>query len=408
MKRRNFLFLQGPCTPFFAALADHLASLGYQVFRINFCGGDTLYWGQRPSIRYRGKPEELDTFISDIYKQYGITDQILFGDRRPVHRPAVEKAKQHGVRTHVFEEGYFRPYWITLEREGTNAHSLLPRDTQWFYRAGQRIPEQSKPTPFQSSLKVRAIHDIAYHIASIVNPFLFSEYRTHADNIAPIEYLGYIKRFSKLKFFKQREQSREHSLINSDKPYFLLPLQLNGDAQIRDHSSFAHMGDVMEHVLSSFSRSAPEDTILVIKNHPLDMGLMNYDRLLRKLEKQFHVENRIVYLETGNLTSLINHAKGVITVNSTTGFVSLELGVPTFCLSDPLYHLPGLTYQGTLDDFWTMHTPPDREFFECFQKVVLYSVQINGGFYSADGISLAVENASRVLLSEHSPLEEIL
>ena len=30
-----------------------------------------------------------------------------------------------GLRIHVFEEGYMRPYWVTYERGGTNGHSRL-------------------------------------------------------------------------------------------------------------------------------------------------------------------------------------------------------------------------------------------------------------------------------------------
>jgi capsular polysaccharide export protein len=54
-------------------------------------------------------------------------------------------------------------------------------------------------------------------------------------------------------------------------PYYLLPLQLNSDAQIRDHCRFDDMNGVMEFVLESFATHAAGDARLVIKNHPLDM-----------------------------------------------------------------------------------------------------------------------------------------
>ena len=77
-----------------------------------------------------------------------------------------------GIRTHVFEEGYFRPYWVTLEREGVNRHSLLPRDAAWFYDIEGRVPEFSAFEPFHAPFRVRAAHDVAYHVASAVNPVL--------------------------------------------------------------------------------------------------------------------------------------------------------------------------------------------------------------------------------------------
>ena len=122
-------------------------------YKVNFNAGDWLYWGGRPAWNYRGHVSGLLDFLDDKYRKFGITDQILFGDRRPVHRPAVNHGEACGVRTHVFEEGYFRPYWVTLEREGVNGHSLLPRDPDWFWDVGARLPDYGDGQPFQSSFK---------------------------------------------------------------------------------------------------------------------------------------------------------------------------------------------------------------------------------------------------------------
>jgi hypothetical protein len=124
LTRRNFLFLQGPASSFFARLADRLSALGHGVFRINFCAGDRAYWGARPARNHRSGALGLAERLEAVYREHGITDQILFGDQRPVHRAALDQGAAYGVRTHVFEEGYFRPWWVTLERDGVNAHTL--------------------------------------------------------------------------------------------------------------------------------------------------------------------------------------------------------------------------------------------------------------------------------------------
>lgn len=408
VQRRHFLFLQGPATPFFARLADRLKADGHRVFRIHFCAGDVFYWGGRPGWFYRGGLDELQGFLDEKYRRYGITDQILFGDRRPVHRPAVAHGEACGVRTHVFEEGYFRPWWVTLEREGVNGHSLLPRNPDWFRAVGARLAEPSKVTPFTSPFRVRALHDVVYHLAGALNPLLFPQYRTHATVTAPVEYAGYLKRFAWLKLIRKREHQRVRALIESDVRYYLLPLQLNSDAQIRDHSRFAHMGEVIEHVLESFARHAPSDAKIVIKNHPLDMGLMNYGKIIRDCERRFDLAGRTVYLEEGDLVFLLRHARGVVTVNSTVGLLALEHGRPTVTLSDPIYNLPGLTCQSPLDDFWMSASAPDTGLYACFKRVVMAATQVNGGFYCSRGISLAVENSARILTAARSPLEEFL
>ena len=42
--QRSFLFLQGMATQFFAKLGAALAKKGHDVHRINFNGGDKLFW----------------------------------------------------------------------------------------------------------------------------------------------------------------------------------------------------------------------------------------------------------------------------------------------------------------------------------------------------------------------------
>lgn len=406
--KRSFLFLQGPCTPFFGRLADRLTADGHSVYRVNFCGGDAFYWGLRPAWNFRGDVAGLRDFLDEKYRRHGITDQVLFGDQRPVHKPAADHGEACGVRTHVFEEGYFRPHWVTLEREGVNGHSLLPRDPDWFAEAGRKLGEPEAPITFHSSLRVRALHDVVYHVAGLVNPVLFRGYRNHAPVIAPLGYAGYLRRFARLRQIRDAETATAAELIDSGEPFFFLPLQLNSDAQIRDHSRFAHMGEVIEYLLESFARHAPTACRLVIKNHPLDMGLMNFRRIIRACSRRLDLSRRVVYLEDGDLNSLVARASGVVTVNSTVGMVALELGRPTQTLSDPIYNLPGLTFQGNIDNFWTQPEPPDMNLFACFRRVVMRAAQINGGFYSARGIALAVENGARVLTAECSPLESLL
>lgn len=406
--KRSFLFLQGPSTPFSTRLADRLAAEGHAVHRINFCAGDALYWGPRPSWRYCGGVDELRDFLDDKYRRFKITDQILFGDRRPVHRPAVDHGQTCGVRTHVFEEGYFRPWWVTLEREGVNGHSLLPRDPGWFREKGERLGEPDGIVPFSSPFRVRAVHDVAYHIAGLLNSLLYPRYHNHAPITAPVEYAGYVRRFAMLRLIRRREHERVEALISSKRHYFVLPLQLNSDAQIRDHSRFRDMGEVIEYVVESFARNAPSDCHLVIKNHPLDMGFMPYARIVAETERRYGLEGRLHFLEDGDLVALVKYARGVVTVNSTAGLVVLEQGTPVITLSDPIYNLPELTSQDHLDDFWRNPLPPDAEFFSRFRRVVLHATQINGGFYCRKGIELAVENASVVLTAEKSPLERLL
>lgn len=402
---RSFLFLQGVCSPFFMRLAQSLKADGHAVHKIQFNAGDWLYWSGGGASSFRGSLAKLPEFLDQKYRQLGITDQVLFGDCRPVHRPAVEHGRALGLRTHVFEEGYFRPHWVTLERDGVNTHSLLPRDPQWFMDVGRRLPEAAAVQPFRSPFRVRAAHDIAYHSAGFWNPLAYPRYRTHSTITAATEYAGYASRLPMLRWHAPRDEALIAQLFSDKAPFYVLPLQLGSDAQIREHSMFNDMAEVMEFVLASFARHAPAQSRLVVKNHPLDTGLENHRRTLRALTARFGLEGRVDYIETGNLDALLSRARGTVTVNSTVGAISLGLNCPTMALSNPIYDMPGLTFQGTLDDFWREGTPPDAQLFQHFRSVVIHTTQVNGGFYCRDGIALAVQGSHRLLAAERSPLE---
>lgn len=405
---RSFLLLQGPCTAFFRRLAQHLTSRGHRVHVVNFNAGDFAFRRGLACHDFRGELSELPEFLADIWQRHGITDQVMFGDRRPIHRPAIEHAASHGVRTHVFEEGYLRPHWVTLERDGVNGHSLLPRDPQWFVKAAEHMA----PTPsirFRSSFKVRALNDVAYHLAGLANPLAYPHYRNHAPVTAPVEYAGYIKRFTLLRLrYRKQAAQRINDLVSRKAPYFVLPLQLNGDAQIRDHSRFKDMRDVISDVMTSFAAHAAPDAQLVIKNHPLDMGLLDYASYIQRHALRLGIEQRVVYLESGDLNRLLPEAAGLITVNSTAGLVALEHRCPTLTLSDPIYAVPGLTCSSTLNAFWQNAQRPDAALLQSFLITLRYCTQVNGGFYCDTGMDLAIRNSTTLLEADRSPLEEML
>ena len=407
---RHYLFLQGVSSPFFAMLENQLRLEGHRVSKVAFNVGDLAYWWPRSSIIFRKKMSELSEFLQTLYCKLGITDQVLFGDRRPVHRIAITQARLDGIRSHVFEEGYFRPYWVTLEREGVNDRSLLPKSAEWIRRAASVLPNDAPTETFDSPFWRRAAHDVVYHSAGCMNRLIFPHYRTHSNISALNEYAGYIRRTATLRMAHcpQHDVARLNTIAANHTPFFLLPLQLNSDAQVRDQSVFNTMTKLIETVLHSFAMHAPKEVHLVIKNHPLDVGGTNYAALIRRLKHQLGLDGRIDYFETGDLIKLLQHATGTVTLNSTVGCASLEQGCPTLCLADPIYNMAGLTAQDGLDTFWSSPVKPDSLLFVSFKKVLMHVSQVNGGLYCPQGIALASGNASRILTLQISPLQQLI
>jgi len=406
--KRNFLFLQGPSTPFFGELANRLRAEGHGVYKLNFNVGDKVYWYPNSAESFRDPLPELAFFLKDRYEALNITDQVLFGDRRPVHIPAIAAAESHNVRVHVFEEGYLRPYWVTLERGGVNARSLLPKNPVWYQTVSAHLRRTPANFAFESPFWRRAVHDVAYHSAGIFNPLLFPLYRTHSTISAPSEYVGFVAQFIKSRQSKRLNAEIFDRYVKKNTPFFLLPLQLSTDAQIRGHAVLNSTEKLIEYVIRSFARQASNTVRLLIKKHPLDAAITDYRNLICRLARELGCEHRIDFIDTGNLASLCQRALGVVSVNSTAGLVALEQGTPTLCLGNSIYNIHGLTTNLSIDQFWHAPQKPDAELMNDFRVVLLNTVLINGGFYCPQGIKLAVTNSHKILSENLSPLEYLL
>lgn len=396
---RTFLFLQGLASPFFVRLGDSLGRRGYGVERINLNLGDRLFWNKAGAVDYRGRFENWRSFLSAFMEERGVTDLVLFGDGRPYHRVAVATAQLRGVKVHVFEEGYFRPNWITMEDGGVNGFSGLPRDRATIERLAAEMQEPAEPRPIQGDMRARTGWDVLYNCSNTFVPYLYPFYRRYRPNHCLVEYAGWIGRMMRGKAEARRAKAVERMLRKSKAPYFLLPLQLDSDYQIRLHSPFSAMTEVVDFVARSFAAHAPANAKLVVKLHPLDNGLVNRRRACHVSAQRAGLGDRLVYLDGGDGGELIDGAAGVVVVNSTMGTMAIERGRPTIALGQAIYDVDGLSHQGTLESFWTAPVAPEPDMIDAFRKVVCARTQLNGGFYSRDAIAVAVENSVKRLVT---------
>lgn len=402
MAKKEFLFLQGLAGPFFSLLGEALEASGNGVHRINFNGGDKLYWKLPGAIDYRGNLNKWPRFLAGVLARRRITDILLFGDCRPMHSVAIEVASRLGVKIHVFEEGYVRPDFVTLEAGGVNGHSRLSRSPDHYIEAARNLPPLPDFPPVPSSFNRRAKEDLAYNIASLLGAPLFPGYRTHRPWHILTEYAGWALRLMKRSAERRRSNATLEVLKADGRPYFVFPLQLDCDYQIRVHSNFEGMQDAIETVLGSFARTAPADTLLVVKGHPLDNGLVNWEKRTLTAAAKLGISDRLLFLESVDIDSLVRDAAGLVTVNSTTGTLSLRWGVPTIVLGDAVYDMPRITHQKGLDAFWRDPARPELPVFEAFRRVLIDTCLIHGGYFSDEGLSMLVKGALKRLEMEDS------
>lgn len=405
---RHFLFLQGLRSPFFYQLGRALKHQNVAVTKVQYTTGDLLYW-PKPALRCQASVAELPAYYQSLFAEGTYTDIVLFGDCRPVHQPAIAQAKALGLNVHVFEEGYFRPNWVTLERNGVNGYSDLPTDPDWYRAVIDSLPKRPIAADIGPSMNHRVLHDVVYNATNVLNRWLFPHYPSHVTYSIAAEYTAYIKRFLRVRYTQKTYTDAVARLVSRDAPpFFLVALQLRGDAQLRFHSKYANTAHFIRDVLISFAKYAPANTELVIKNHPLDPGFTDYGKLIEKNAAQLGISRRVVFLESGHLPSLLDHAKGMVTINSTTIGQAMFHRCPTIALGRSMFGLAGLTDQGPLDSFWCSPDPVDSSLFRAFQTVAMHTTQINGGLYTKKGIKLAVENAVPRLLAPVSLLQTAL
>jgi capsular polysaccharide export protein len=388
--RQRFLFLQGPPGPFFFTLGQSLRALGHRVYRINLNGGDRASWPGE-AIDYAGTAERWPSYIDSFLVEQGITDMILFGDCRAPHVAAKGMAKLRGIRVHVFEEGYIRPDWATLELDGVNGHSTLPRDPQWYVEAARDLQPLQVLPPVPATFRRRAREATVYYARTYLGRVRFPHYRSHRDRSSVAEALGWVKQFALRRIHRGQAEAALARL--EGRRYFAFPLQLTSDHQIRVHSPFGSMEAGASYVIESFARSAPADTLLLIKEHPLDNGLFSWGRLIRREASRLGVEDRVLFAKGGDINDIINQSAGVVTINSTTGTLALTFGVPTIALGHAVYNVPPITFEGPLDEFWANPTRPDPEIWDAFCRVLQSRCLIYGGFASDEGIELLVAGA---------------
>ena len=402
--RRVFLFLQGPPGPLFRRLADQMRSEGIPVHRINLSGGDRLDWPDG-AVDFKGRFSDWPVFLDNFLREHGITDLLLFGDCRPYHLCAHGIAAARKVRTHVLEEGYIRPDWMTLEPEGVNARSTLSRDKKWFIEEARRLPPEPELPPITAAFKRRARDSYWYYHYVLVGRLLYPNFRSHRTTPILKEGFGWLWKFAREK--RALRSTAEVLERLEGKPLFLLPLQLSGDYQIRSHSPFPDMQSAATYVVESFAANAPADMHLLLKAHPLDCSFFNWPRFVARHAKRLGLEGRIHFVDGGDLDSMVRGARGLICVNSTSATLALANGTPVCTLGEAIYDLPGLTHQNHLDSFWSNPTAPEPGLFEAFRRVLVDRCLVRGGLASESAVSVLIDSMiERLGCREDQPVAE--
>jgi capsular polysaccharide export protein len=383
-RAKRVLLLQGPVGPFYDRLSQWLMDRGTKVRRVAFQGGDEKDCQLYQPDRFCGTLAEWPAHLASLIGTWSPDCIVLFGQSRRYHKTALERARAIDLPVVVMEEGYFRPGFVTMELGGVNGYSTTLDRFVWRGDDGAAPPPSEAIGPEISPMHFQkmAWHASQHYVALHENRHRFPHYEHHrcAD---PYFYARYWTRsWFRKGWHKRRDRRFQDWLFASGHPYYFVPLQVEGDSQITQHSPFASNVEFLLKVLRSFAAHAPAEALLVFRQHPHSRGGRGHHDFIRNLAKALGVESRVHHMSEGDTPDLAQHSQGTVVINSTVGLQALERGVPLIAMGDSLYKRHEFTFMGELDDFWTRRLRPDPVVTSAFLAQVKNLTQAPASVYA--------------------------
>jgi len=240
-RHRTILFLQGPTSVFWRELVAAFEAKGHSALKINFCFADQVYWRRPRAWNYRGRFKNWKSYLTAFVKAKNVTDIIYYADRFPYHLVAAEVARDLGIATFVIENGYLRPDWITLEREGMSIYSHFPADPEAIYKIAGKVTEPDLVTRFAHGFFDETFNEVFFHLLAYFFHLFFPFYRSDKYYNPVIDYLSGLRRQLRLNRLGREADAVVADLVNRAEPFHLVALQTQSDYQIRDNSPYRHI-----------------------------------------------------------------------------------------------------------------------------------------------------------------------
>lgn len=408
---RRFLFLQGPHGPWFHQLSRMLLAAGAEVWRVGFNLGDQRFWPDRASfIPWQGRAEDWPAAVADLLARLRITDLVVYGDTRPIHAEAVAAARAAGLRVHVFEEGYLRPYWITYERGGANGHSRLMDLTLAQMRAALAAldTDMSEAPSTWGDMRQHIFWGAAYHWFVLTGGRRYRNFRPHRALTVRREFLVFLRRLILMPLHGWRRARATRKIRLGGFPYHLALLQLEHDSSFQMHSPFSTMAEFLELVIRGFAAGAPGHHHLVFKAHPLEDGRVPVAEQIRHIAQACGIAKRVHFVPGGKLAQLLNGARSAVTVNSTSGQQALWRGLPLKCFGASVYAKPEFVSPQSIDEFFRQPLRPDGRAYREYRRYLLETSQVAGGYYSSRGRRALLRQIVDMMLSQEDPYEALV
>ncbi len=358
---------------------------------------------------FQGRPEDWHETLAALLVEKAVSDIVLYGDTRPVHAEAVRQTRAAGIRIHVLEEGYMRPYWVTYERDGSNGHSALMDLSVAEMRDRLARSDIEMPTPPAQwgDMRQHIFYGAAYHWFVMFWYWRYPSFRTHRALPVHREAALYTKRLLLMPIMAAERSLHTRAIKAGGYPYRIALLQLEHDASFQAHSPFADMEEFISLVIDGFAKGAPSHHHLVFKAHPLENGQSPLRRLISETARAKGIAHRVHYLRGGKLAEVLDQARSAVTVNSTAGQQALWRGIPLKTFGTAVYNKPEFISEQSIADFYSDPRRPDAAAYRDYRQFLLETSQVPGGFYSRAGRRQLLRMVTDMMLSELSPYDAL-
>jgi capsular polysaccharide export protein len=152
------------------------------------------------------------------------------------------------------------------------------------------------------------------------------------------------------------------------------------------------MQSAAAYAIGSFAAHASGDAHLLLKAHPLDCSFYSWPRFVERQARRNGIEGRLHFADGGDLDQLVQQARGLVCVNSTSATLALEHDIPVCTLGEAIYDIDGLTHQRHLDSFWRDPLAPEPGLYSAFRRVLVDRCLVRGGLASESGVTTLVAN----------------
>lgn len=375
----------GPLGIFFSRFARYLESQSVEVYKISFPLHE-FGFSRRQRIPFDGDIQaDFYEFLRKAVLEKEIRHIFMYGDFIDPHKIAIglcAELRKNGfsVDSWVFELGYLRPNYVTLEPNRVNCRSNLNRPVS-FYRALPAVDtfRQSQYIPRVRLMKAWKAPTFIQH--AFTNYPICST--PHKLDPKPDYVVAQLRGFFRKFVYSHSEKSIRKALF-SGAPFFLAILQVSTDSQLALGSPFESVESFIGEIMASFAQHADSGVRLFIKHHPRDNGYTNYADLIDGLCSVYELQGRVFYFHDSPLAPILTSpdCRGCVMINSSVGFQALFHGTPLKAVGMACYNIEGLADQQPLSSFWLNPKACDRDLYLRFYNHVLETTQVNGNFDS--------------------------